>query len=324
MQKKTLIVLLLFTMLAALLAGCGHEHTWAAATCMEPKRCLDCDETEGEPLGHNFAEATCETPSTCSRCGETTGEALGHDFAEATCTEPATCVRCGSQQGEALGHKFSEATCTQLATCSRCQETTGELLPHTIADAEVITEPTCTKSGEAQGVCTSCGKTVTTTIDATGHTEGKFAVETKATYWSAGKKVKRCTVCDEILETKEYELSDEEKEEDFKADCTSCSYEDLARDPDAFMGENVKVTGEVIQVLEDGNICELRINITKKRWGYTDTIYVSYVRKDGESRILEDDVVTVWGWGEGNISYTSILGQTITLPYVDAEYLSIN
>lgn len=33
-----------------MLTGCGHEHTWADATCTEPKTCSVCGETEGEVL----------------------------------------------------------------------------------------------------------------------------------------------------------------------------------------------------------------------------------------------------------------------------------
>jgi hypothetical protein len=308
----------------ALLSGCGHTHTWSEATCTEPKICADCGETEGEALGHDFTRATCDAPATCTRCGETEGEAVEHVFADATCESPAKCTLCGKTEGNALGHDYSEATCTSPATCTRCGKTTGSPKEHNLTDIVVVVEPTCTEAGEQSGVCTECGQSISEAIPETGHTEGEYEVETKATYYSAGQKVKRCTVCGEIMETESYELSAEEKEEDFKADCSKYSYEDMARDPDAVYGDNVKVTGEVIQVLEDGNDCELRVNISKTSWGYTDTIYVSYTRKDNEPRILEDDIVTLWGWSEGTISYTSVLGQTITLPYVAAEYLTIN
>jgi hypothetical protein len=307
-----------------LFCGCGHTHTWSEATCTEPKKCIDCGEIDGESLGHDFAEATCKAPATCIRCGLTDGAALEHIFTEATCESPATCTLCGETDGKALGHEYSEATCTVLATCSRCGQTTGSLKEHNLTDIVVIVEPSCTDDGEQSGVCTECGQSVSEAMSKTGHTGGEYVVETKVTYNSAGQKVKRCTVCDEIMGTESYELSDEEKEEDFKADCSKYSYEDLARNPDAVYGDNVKLTGKVIQVLEDGNNCELRVNITKTRWGYTDTIYVSYTRKSDESRILEDDIVTLWGWSGGTISYTAVLGQTVTLPYVLAAYLTIN
>jgi hypothetical protein len=349
-MKRFTVLSFLFTGCIILLCGCGHTHSWSEATCTEPAICADCGKTDGEALGHDFAEATCETPATCTRCGETNGEALGHVITKATCTVAATCTRCGQTSGEPLGHSFaeatcgkpstctlcgettgtklghdySEATCTELATCSKCGQTKGLLKDHDLVDVVIVSEPTCTEDGQSSGTCTVCGQTVTVPISKTGHTDGEYVVETKATYYSSGEKVQRCTECDEILSTQSYELTAEEKESDFKADCPKYSYEDLARDPDSVFGDSVKLTGEVIQVMEDGNNYELRVDITKKKWGYTDTIYVSYTRKDGEPRILEDDIVTLYGYCCGTISYTSVLGATITLPYVAAAYLTID
>lgn len=90
----------------ALLAGCGHEHTWTEATCIEPKTCSECGETEGEALGHTWAEATCTEPKTCRNCGETEGEALGHTWTEANYQTAQTCSVCGTTEGEPLAASF--------------------------------------------------------------------------------------------------------------------------------------------------------------------------------------------------------------------------
>ena len=105
-MKKTLAVLALGAAAAIALAGCGHEHQWVGATCTEPQKCLKCDETQGEPLGHDYKEATCEEPQTCKRCGETVGEALGHKFSEADYEHAATCSVCGAVDGEPLQADF--------------------------------------------------------------------------------------------------------------------------------------------------------------------------------------------------------------------------
>jgi len=60
---------------------CLHEN-WEEATCDEPRHCVDCGKSEGEPLGHEWVDATCTEPQTCMRCGETKGEALGHKTKE--------------------------------------------------------------------------------------------------------------------------------------------------------------------------------------------------------------------------------------------------
>ncbi len=94
--------------MAAILTGCAHQHTWIEATCEEPKRCQECDETEGEPLGHDWVEATCEKPKTCSLCGLTEGEPGNHIWMDATYAAPKTCSVCGLTEGEPLPEPYCE------------------------------------------------------------------------------------------------------------------------------------------------------------------------------------------------------------------------
>lgn len=112
-----------------------------------------------------------------------------------------------------------------------------------------------------------------------------------------------------------------------KAYCDSCkayTYKEIARNPNSVKGEKAKFTGEVIQVMEDGSSVVLRVNITAKGRYYDDTIYVKYTRKaDDEDRILEDDIVNIYGTLAGLETYTSITNQSVTLPKVYAEYIDI-
>lgn len=111
-----------------MLMGCGHEHTWAEATCTEPKTCSECSKTEGEALGHTWVEATCAEPKTCSICGETEGETLAHTWVDATCAEAKHCSVCGEIEGEPLEHTLTEANYQHPAVCEVCGETVGEPL----------------------------------------------------------------------------------------------------------------------------------------------------------------------------------------------------
>lgn len=111
-----------------MLAGCGHEHTWAEATCTEPKTCSECGKTEGEPLGHTWVEATCSEAKHCSVCGETEGEPFEHTWVEATCSEAKHCSVCGETEGEPLEHTLTEANYQQPATCQVCGATIGDVL----------------------------------------------------------------------------------------------------------------------------------------------------------------------------------------------------
>lgn len=123
----------------------------------------------------------------------------------------------------------------------------------------------------------------------------------------------------------EYEKEEAKKqEEDFKNKCEEYTFEQLARNPDKVKGNSVKVKGKVIQVLESKNTISLRVNITKESYGYyKDTIYVTYINEAGADKILEDDIITIWGGALGDYKYTSILGAEITLPWIEAEYIEL-
>lgn len=128
-----------------------------------------------------------------------------------------------------------------------------------------------------------------------------------------------------LLEVKEEENA--KKEEQFKESCQTYTFEQIARNPDNFKGTNVKLIGEVIQVMSDSYSTNLRVNITKTgtySTYYTDTIYVVYCPKAGEDKILEDDIITIYGTSQGDCSYTTVLGSTVTLPNIKAEYITIN
>lgn len=150
-------------------------------------------------------------------------------------------------------------------------------------------------------------------------------------YVNDGKDIE--TVYNETLkqekEKKEAEekIKKEKEEQDFKASCKTYTFEQMARNPDNFKGTNVKLTGEVVQALYVSNSVNLRVNITRKgsySTYYTDTIYVTYYTKHGEDKILEDDIITIWGTSEGDCSYTSVMGATVTLPKITAKYLQID
>lgn len=94
-----------------------HVCVYSAATCTEPKICVICNDTYGEPSGHRWEAATCTKPKQCYICGEISGSKAEHIWSEATCTEPKKCTVCKTTSGSALGH--SAETPTSLI-CNRC------------------------------------------------------------------------------------------------------------------------------------------------------------------------------------------------------------
>ena len=120
-------------------------------------------------------------------------------------------------------------------------------------------------------------------------------------------------------------ISPEEKKANYIAQCKKFDFKTIARNPDKYKGEYYAITGEVIQVTEGYfNQVDLRINVTKDDYGYwDDTIYVTITIPAGEDKILENDIITLYGQCDGNYSYTSVLGASISLPKINAEYYEL-
>lgn len=127
-------------------------------------------------------------------------------------------------------------------------------------------------------------------------------------------------------ERQEKEAKEKEQEEKkYKDSCKKLAFEELARNPEKVKGTKVKLTGEVIQVSENYISIGMRVNITENEYGwYEDTVYIIYYPEDGEDKILEDDIITIYGTAEGEYSYTSVMGAYITIPKILAEYIEIN
>lgn len=102
-------------------------------------------------------------------------------------------------------------------------------------------------------------------------------------------------------------------------------FKKLSRDPDVYSGEYYSFTGKVIQVLESTNwdgTTSIQMRIATKSW-YDDVVMVTYTRKKGESRILEDDKVTVYGQFDGLLTYAAIMGNEVTVPLFVGEQVTV-
>lgn len=225
----------------------------------------------------------------------------------------------------ANGHTWKEADCTTAQTCSVCGITEGKPLGHNIPEYTVTTEATCSVEGEEQGACTRCGVTQSRSIAKKPHTNGEWEITRQATATSPGQKTLCCAVCGAEIKNETFTLSAEEIEADFIKSCASYSYQDIARNPDSYIGQCAKFTGKVIQVMESGTSCQYRVNVTQSRYSWSDTIYVTYTKSSiSESRILEDDIITIYGTLAGNYTYETVMHSELTIPSIDAKYIKIN
>jgi hypothetical protein len=89
------------------------------------------------------------------------------------------------------------------------------------------------------------------------------------------------------------------------------SYDEIYRNYKNHIGEVVNFRGRVIQVLNpSGDIFVFRIATDN----YDDVLWVNY---EG-SAFLDYDDVELWGFVRGLKTYTSVLGNTVTIPEIDA------
>lgn len=100
---------------------------------------------------------------------------------------------------------------------------------------------------------------------------------------------------------------------------TGITYDQLARNPDQYKKKKVTFTGEVAQVIDQDGVSELRLAVNGD---YDNIILVDISDKAlNGSRVLENDLVTVYGVSNGITSYTSTSNEPISIPSMIAVSL---
>lgn len=119
-------------------------------------------------------------------------------------------------------------------------------------------------------------------------------------------------VTEEVADT-----SSDISEEEYKALCEKLDYESILRNPDSYKKKYCVISGKVDQVIEGwfGSFTFYIVDGNGNKWGCT------YSYKEGESHLLENDNVTVYGQCYGTQNTETLLGKQVTLPYVDLEYI---
>ena len=150
--------------------------------------------------------------------------------------------------------------------------------------------------------------------DWTAETTAKLKADetSKITIEYEGKKCTLSVTCSTMSESA------------YKAKCKTISYTNLARNPSQYEGQYVKYNGKVVQVMESSFYKAYRVNVTKNRYYYDDTVYVTYITFEDGNRVLEDDIITFYGEYDGLYSYETVMGATVTIPKVNAKYIEIH
>lgn len=99
---------------------------------------------------------------------------------------------------------------------------------------------------------------------------------------------------------------------------TGITYDQLARTPDDFLFEKVKFYGTVIQVMEGDGTTQIRLAVNDN---YDNILFAEFDSTVVESRILEDDMITIRGLSTGLITYESTMGGSISIPGISIEQI---
>ncbi len=116
------------------------------------------------------------------------------------------------------------------------------------------------------------------------------------------------------------QIAEQARKEAAKAEYSpDYTYEQLARNPDTYVGSKVKFTGKVLQA-ETGDICYMRLAVNSN---YDTVIFVTYMPDLISFRLLENDIVTIYGTANATYSYEAISRATITLPWIKADMIEM-
>ncbi len=107
--------------------------------------------------------------------------------------------------------------------------------------------------------------------------------------------------------------------EEVKAKSIEVSYDDLMRNNENYTDKIVHYKGKIIQVQNVyGDTYVLRVG-TDAPYYLKDIMWVNYAGK----RVLEGDIIEFWGEVKGLKEYKAVLGNSITIPEIDASILNV-
>ena len=104
----------------------------------------------------------------------------------------------------------------------------------------------------------------------------------------------------------------------FKDNCSPLDYESILRNPDDFWGCTFTFSGTVFQVIKQDDSYVDFLLFTGHNNEY---IHIYYLYKDNDSRILENDELTIYGTFYKLYDYVSMLGTNHSIPEIAVEFI---
>jgi len=130
----------------------------------------------------------------------------------------------------------------------------------------------------------------------------------------------------------QYKLSSdatELSEKDFKAACKEVDYKDLLRNAEEMKGSKIAIKGRVNQVVyesEEGTSesqYKVATGYDELSEDYFDDDIILYFKRGDMSKIIEDDTLMIYGEISGTETYTTVLGEKVTVPVVTGVYVEM-
>ena len=107
-------------------------------------------------------------------------------------------------------------------------------------------------------------------------------------------------------------------ESKYKSLCNTVPYDSLLRSPGKYEGEYVKVTGKVFQIVNEAdNALQYSIYFVRSNGNLYMVRIDNY---NSDTRILEDDTITIWGTFDKIYTYETVRGSANSIPQITAEY----
>lgn len=168
---------------------------------------------------------------------------------------------------------------------------------------------------------TSTGSSSTQKVDKAAESKEKAAQESREKAAAAKKAEEEAAAKKKAEEEAAAKKAQQEAERKDPNTYGVIDYITLSRTPDQYIGQKYKFSGKILQVLEGDNSTQYRLAVDGN---YDNVLYLEIDKDDLAQRILEDDLVTVYGISVGTISYKSTLGGKITIPGLLVNIIELN
>ena len=120
-----------------------------------------------------------------------------------------------------------------------------------------------------------------------------------------------------------------ETEEEYKASCQEYNYKDVLRNPDDYIGKRIFITIEISSVFSEDWSTPIKYYFGNSKssedseYYYGDRYAVFDYRYDNSLKLLQDDVITVWGEISKPQETTSLIVNSEELFCIDMKYVEL-